>query len=170
MQAMDLASRETLNDYSLQESPQRHLLDITRGAQYKWTGSMSDQNLREETERIARLYISHFVVSHEQYYFLRQTIQLARLSGARVLLFWPRMNPYLLRAMNATPAIAGIRERVTEIARMEGAQIVDMNDDRILNCNDFYDASHLSVSCFPEMHRVILSRLTDRPLAVAATR
>ncbi|MCB1318115.1 MAG: DUF1574 family protein, partial [Leptospiraceae bacterium] len=81
-----------------------------------------------------------------------------------------RMNPYLLRAMNATPAIAGIRERVTEIARMEGAQIVDMNDDRILNCNDFYDASHLSVSCFPEMHRVILSRLTDRPLAVAATR
>lgn len=156
---LDSASSSNLSHYSLKRSPQAAILRLGRGAQYAWFGQASDEVLRRDTQRLVSLYLQSFAYSPEQAYFYRRTLQLAREAGVRVLVFQPRVNPYLLQAYKEEPLIAGITREVERVARQEGAEFVDLNVQPEADCKRFYDASHMSIDCFATITPFLIRRL-----------
>ncbi len=160
--ALEGASVANLAQYSLDRSPQAALLNIGRGAQYAWFGAASEENLRLDTRRLVELYLTSFAYSGEQMYFFRRTLELARRAGVRVLVFQPRVNPYLVEAYRREPLIGGIAAEIARVARTAGADFVDLNAVPEADCRAFYDASHMSVGCFPPITAYLLDRLERR--------
>ncbi|MCR9144095.1 MAG: DUF1574 domain-containing protein [bacterium] len=161
--AMAEARKKDLTMYSYLNSPQRELLHLAAGAQYLWFGAASEQDLRAETDLLVSLYFRNFVISEEQFYFFRETLRHARRGGARAIVFWPKVNPYLRAEYEREPAIQAIWRRVEAIARQEGAIALDLNQPGRVPCDAFYDASHMSVSCFPGVTGLLLKELDAPP-------
>ena len=156
------ASTPNLAQYSLERSPQAAILRMGRGAQYAWFGAAQDSALKQDTERLVSLYLQSFAYSAEQMYFYRRTLELAREAGVRVLVFQPRVNPHMVAAYRREPLIGGITKEIERVARQVGADFVDLNERPEANCKAFYDASHMSISCFPVITKFLLSRLEQR--------
>ena len=157
--AMAEAKKNDLSLYQFEQSPQRELLSLTQGAQYLWAGAAGTDQLRAETETLIALYLRNFVVSEEQFYFFRETLRHAREGGARVIVYWPKVNPFLREAYQREPRIQAIWRRVETITREQGGQAIDLNEPGRINCDAFYDASHMSVTCFPMLAGVLLNQL-----------
>lgn len=157
--AMAEARKHDLTMYRFAHSPQRDLLNLAQGSQYLWFGAASKDTLRAETDQLVSLYFRNFVVSEEQFHFFRETLRFARRGGARVLVFWPKVNPFLREEYAREPRIQAIWRRVESIAAAEGALALDLNQDGLVGCDAFYDASHMSVSCFPAVTGLLLDRL-----------
>jgi hypothetical protein len=147
---------ENLDFYDYYKSPQRMLLNLTKGAQYAWFGRMNDNELKKETEKLKNLYLNQFVLSQEQLIFLELLLEEIHQNRSKAVVFFPRVNPYLRELYLKIPEIQFIKKRVEELANQYNYPTVDFNDNNVLNCNDYYDASHLSVSCFPDVLRVLL--------------
>ncbi len=156
LEAMAEAKKHDLSLYSFEHSPQRKLLNLYQGAQYSWIGAASDAELRAETLKLEQLYLRNFVVSQEQFHFLSETLRIARQGGAQVIVFWPRVNPYLRAAYRKEPRVQVIWQRVVELSKAAGAQAINLNEDGRLSCDAFYDASHMSATCFPELAGTLL--------------
>ncbi len=150
---------KNLTLYRFANSQHRLVLDATRGAQYAWFGVMEDAELRKETDRLRDFYLSRFLASPEQLYFYEQTLALARRSGVQVLVFWPRVNPHLIEAYRGEPRIGTLWSEMDRIARLHGAKTIDLNGDERAACSEYYDASHLSISCFPVITEFLLNQL-----------
>lgn len=157
--AMSLAraSSETLGNYSYENSDQIKVLNMTRGAQYAWVGRMSDAELKKETEQLVNLYLESFRPSAEQMYFFEKTLQILQKSGVKVVVFRPKVNPHLREVYRSEPKIAVLWTRIQYLSRLYGARTIDLNE--AIECNDYYDASHMSVTCYPEITGKLLDRL-----------
>lgn len=153
------SSQKNLSLYSFENSQHRLILDATRGAQYAWFGVMDDAELKRETERLQKYYLSRFVPSAEQMYFFSRTLRLARRAGVRVLVFWPRVNPHLNKVYQNEPQITALWDEMRRISEAHGADVVDLNREAGAACSHYYDASHLSISCFPDITAFLLDRL-----------
>lgn len=149
---------EDLNFYVYKKSPQRTLLNYTQGAQYAWFGKMSDKELKKETEKIKNLYLNNFVISYEQILFLKFLLELIKNNNAKAILFFPKVNPYLLDLYKQTKAIQYIINQIIQLSEENHFPIVDFNQENLIQCNDFYDASHLSVSCFPDVLKILVQK------------
>lgn len=147
---------ENLDFYDYYKSPQRMLLNLTKGAQYVWFGRMNDNELKKETEKLKNLYLNQFVLSQEQLIFLELLLEEIHQNRSKAVVFFPRVNPYLRELYLKIPEIQFIKKRVEELANQYNYPTVDFNDNNVLNCNDYYDASHLSVSCFPDVLKVLI--------------
>jgi len=147
---------ENLDFYNYYKSPQRLLLNLTKGAQYAWFGRMNDIELKKETEKLKNLYLNQFVVSQEQFIFLDLLLKEIHQKNNKAIVFFPRVNPYLRELYQNLPEIQFIKNQVVELSKKYNFINIDFNDDNILNCNDYYDASHLSVSCFPDMLKILI--------------
>jgi hypothetical protein len=156
------ASIENLAHYSLNDSPRTLLLDRGSGASYSWFGTMGDQQLREETQRLRQIYLARFRRSENQFYYYRKTLELAKLAGVRVVVFQPQVNPYM-REMLAENGMMELRSEIREIAEKHGAAHLDMNELPEARCSNFYDASHLSINCFPGITNLLLTALEKGP-------
>jgi len=150
------ASTYNLSHYSLETSPLTGILDLGYGAQYAWFGTMKQSELKRESERLMEFYLSHFAVSEEQFYYYEETLRLAKLAGVRTVVFEPLLNPYVARATEGHPVIRSVKERIARIAQKYGAAEVDLNRVPEASCDQFYDASHLSITCFPPITRHLL--------------
>lgn len=157
--AMAGVKNEDLSVYSLEKSPYRKVLDYLGGAQYSWFGFMSDDKLREETERLTGIYLKRFEISEDQFFFLEKTLRHARDSGTKTVVFMPLLNPYLKKAYAETEVISAVKERIQKEAHRYGATYIDLNDVPEAACSQFYDASHLSINCFPDIVRVLMQTL-----------
>ncbi len=158
MEQMLRAANPTLALYSFRRSPERSLLDQGSGAQYAWWGSADPARLREDTDRIVKLYLTNFVVSQEQLFFFRRTVERLRARGIKVIVFWPRVNPYLLEAIDKEPKVRVLWEYISAVSREAGADVLDLNRTPETACTQYYDASHLSVSCFPAITTFLVRR------------
>jgi len=147
---------ENLDFYDYYKSPQRMLLNLTKGAQYAWFGRMNDNELKKETEKLKNLYLNQFVLSQEQLIFLELLLEEIHQNRSKAVVFFPRVNPYLRELYLKIPEIQFIKKRVEELSNQYNYPTVDFNDNNVLNCNDYYDASHLSVSCFPDVLKVLI--------------
>lgn len=147
---------ENLNFYIYKKSPQRLLLNLTKGAQYAWFGKMKDEELKKETEKLKNLYMNQFIISYEQLIFLDLLLQTIKEHKSKAILFFPRVNPYLKSTYNEVKEIQFIRQQLIDLANQYNYPIIDFNDDKLINCNDYYDASHLSVSCFPDVLKLLI--------------
>jgi len=147
---------ENLDFYDYYKSPQRMLLNLTKGAQYAWFSRMNDNELKKETEKLKNLYLNQFVLSQEQLIFLELLLEEIHQNRSKAVVFFPRVNPYLRELYLKIPEIQFIKKRVEELSNQYNYPTVDFNDNNVLNCNDYYDASHLSVSCFPDVLKVLI--------------
>jgi hypothetical protein len=147
---------ENLDFYDYYKSPQRMLLNLTKGAQYAWFGRMNDNELKKETEKLKNLYLNQFVLSQEQLIFLELLLEEIHQNRSKAVVFFPRVNPYLRELYLKIPEIQFIKKQVEELSNQYNYPTVDFNDNNVLNCNDYYDASHLSVSCFPDVLKVLI--------------
>ncbi|MCB1326038.1 MAG: DUF1574 family protein [Spirochaetales bacterium] len=153
------AATASLDLYSLEHSPQRKLLDLARGAQYLWFGRRTDQELEQETTRLVNFYIKNFTVSQEQFFFFELMLERLQRSGVRVVVFWPRVNAHLQAAYEDEPQIQSVWRRIEQLTARYGARAINLNTHPDMRCSDFYDASHLSVHCFPDVQRILLRAL-----------
>ncbi len=157
--ALQSAGRENLSMYSLENSPERKILDSARGAQYAWFGAASDATLKADTDRIVSLYLKGFATSPEQIYFYTHVMRRAREAGVRSIVFWPRVNPHLQEVYRKENRIRYLWKQLERIAVEEGAIAVDLNEVPETECRQFYDASHLSFTCFTKITKYLLERL-----------
>lgn len=149
--AMSLAraSSETLANYSYENSDQIRLLNYTNGAQYAWFGKMSDSNLKKETDQLVALYLQSFRPAAEQLFYFEQTLKLLEKNGVRTVVFWPKVNPHLQQVYRNEPKMIALWKRIRYLSGMYGARAIDLNE--VVKCSDYYDASHMSISCYPEI-------------------
>jgi Protein of unknown function (DUF1574). len=117
---------------------------------------MNDNELKKETEKLKNLYLNQFVLSQEQLIFLELLLEEIHQNRSKAVVFFPRVNPYLRELYLKIPEIQFIKKRVEELSNQYNYPTVDFNDNNVLNCNDYYDASHLSVSCFPDVLKVLI--------------
>ncbi len=159
MMSMKNSQKHNMDLYSLEKSHEVKFLNLMGGAQYVWFGTATDAELKSDTDRIAGIYLKRFQVSEEQVFFFQRTLEAARAAGVKVVVFWPQVNPYLEEKLNADPRIRILKARMTEDARERGADVIDMGAQPETHCKNFYDASHLSIQCFPAITGNLLDHL-----------
>ncbi|MBR33248.1 MAG: hypothetical protein CMN77_18255 [Spirochaetaceae bacterium] len=147
--ALAQASSENLSIYNFHSSPQIDVLDQLGGAQYAWYGVMQPEDLKRETDTMVSLYLEAFTVSEEQMFYLERSMKLIQEAGIPAVVFWPRVNPYLREVYEKEPKISMLWTRVTRMADRYGLATVDLNRPEASNCQHYYDASHLSIDCYP---------------------
>jgi hypothetical protein len=62
---------------------------------------------------------------------------------------------------NKLPEIQFIKREITNKANQYNFPIIDFYNDKIINCNDYYDTSHLSVSCFLDVLKILLNIIKE---------
>jgi hypothetical protein len=161
LQQMATVRHEDLRYYNYYKSPHRIILNFTGGAQLAWWGRMPDEQLRKETDQLVSMYLQRFVVSQEQMFFLERAMKRIRKAGGRAVVFWPAVNPYLRRVYEEEPAIAEIWRRVVQLADANQIKTINFNEPGRMTCQDYYDASHLAVTCFPAITTTLLKTLLE---------
>lgn len=162
IQKLMTVRHEDLSYYSYEKSPHRLILNAAGGAQLAWFGRMSDAQLKEETDQLVSLYLRRFVVSQEQVFFLERALRRIHDAGAKAVLFWPAVNPHLRRVYETEPSISEIWVEARRLAVTYGVRTVNFNEPGRLKCEDYYDASHLSVTCFPAIMTTLLENVLER--------
>lgn len=142
---------DSLRDYCYQSNREVVRLDAAHGAQFNWFGGANDAELRAESERLKELYLKRYLISQEQFFFLERMLERLQRARARVVLFWPPVNPHLREAYRQEESIAAAWRRIEQLASRFNAVAVDLNEPGQIRCNQYYDASHMSNSCFPEI-------------------
>ena len=163
MMSMKNAEIHNLDLYSMEQSHEVKFLNLMNGAQYAWFGTATDAELKSDTDRIAGIYLKRFQVSEEQVVFFERTLDAARAAGVKVIVFWPQVNPYLETRLNADPRFAILKKRIADESKDRGAVVLDMSAQEETRCKNFYDASHLSIQCFPAITGFLLDRLEKVP-------
>lgn len=153
------ALQPNMSHYNIGTSPWRYALDMTRGAYYGWVEVAADKALLEETNKLESIYFKNFIVSQEQLYFVRIMLEHARLSGARVLVYWPRVNSHLRKLYLKYPQVSYIWSQIARLARDTGAASMNLNKKGVMKCDSFYDASHISALCAFELQEILLDRV-----------
>ena len=153
---------EDLKYYNYYKSPHRTILNATGGAQLAWWGRMSDEKLKAETDQLVSLYLQRFVVSQEQMFFLERAMKRIKQAGGTAVVFWPAVNPHLRKVYEEEPAISQIWTRAVQIAEENDIKTINFNEPGRMTCQDYYDASHLSVTCFPAITTTLLETLLGR--------
>lgn len=162
LRQMATVKHEDLSYYNYQKSPHRLILNATYGAQLAWWGRMSDDELKKETDQLVSLYLKQFVVSQEQMFFLERSLKRIKQAGATIVIFWPAVNPHLRKVYEEEPAIFEIWSSTQSLAKRYDVKTFNFNNSGNLNCHDYYDASHLSVTCFPEITTTLLQLLLNK--------
>lgn len=158
MKSMANAQKHNLDLYRIEASHEVQLLDMMSGGQYAWYGTATDARLRADTDRIAGIYLKRFQVSEEQVHFFLATLDRAQAEGIRTLVYWPQVNPHLEKILDADERIAILKKRLTREAEDRGARVLDLAQEKQTRCASFYDASHLSIQCFPAITGFLLDQ------------
>ena len=153
------SSGESLEQYSILNSPRVKMLDLADGASYNWFGTIKDSRMKIETEKLTGMYLKHYEISDVQLYFFEKTLQLAREAGVKVVVFWPRANHYLIDVYDKDERLYKLWSEIVRITEKEGGRAIDLNRHPDTACNNFYDASHLSIVCYPSITKALLHEL-----------
>ena len=119
---------------------------------------MNADELKKETDTLVSLYLEAFTVSEEQMFYLEKSMQLMDQANIPAVVFWPRVNPYLREVYQKEPKISMLWTRVTRLANRYGLGTADLNVTEETSCQHYYDASHLSIDCYPSITGYLLQR------------
>lgn len=159
LQSFFSSSTEDLSQYKLNESPRKKIIDLGQGAYYAWFGSATQEQLKEETEKIVRLYLGRFEVSDVQMNYYKSLLELASEAGIQVLVFIPPVNPHLREIYAGEKKISDLSREIIKLGDERGAQVLDLNQNSGFTCSHYYDASHLSSYCFYELSEILFRNL-----------
>ena len=89
---------------------------------------------------------NNFKQNETQYFFTEKVLELARANNTKVFLIWPRVYKTYRKEYERLALKESFGKRMTELAEKYGMYFYDLNT--ISDCDEFYDASHQSVSCY----------------------
>ncbi len=123
----------------------------------------SPEMIERQAAQDAATYLHDYQPAPTQVIFFRRLLRELAEQGTQVVLYWPMAPaPYrramvergLVRSLGA--AIEGEINRVTARNPGSSVRLVDLNDDRRMDCRFFLDSHHLSGRCYPLLTRLLL--------------
>ena len=154
----------------------RHLLTESRKVMKEHFGSYP-QNMdfdpvqdREYLERTSREtwenHLVPFTLSESRLHFIEGALRAAKRLQSPVTLLWAKVGPELRRMKDEEPAGKGTIRGTWEpamrgLAREYDASWLDLNYSGELECDKFYDASHMAAICFYEFTDILIRHMKE---------
>ena len=138
----------SFSEYLIRNNKHFPILNISKGAQLAY---MSFQNnvkeLEKDTLRIKNIYLGKdFKIGNSSFYFVKRFLEIAKENRIQVFVVWPRVYPKYKLEYDKLNLDQAYGERLKQVTIESGGKYFDLNKDLI--CDEYYDASHQSVSCF----------------------
>ncbi|MBK8395965.1 MAG: DUF1574 domain-containing protein [Leptospiraceae bacterium] len=139
---------QKMSEYNSKTNSEMPLLNISKGSQLAYmTFVNDDKRLEADSLRMKNFYLgNNFKQNETQYFFTEKVLELARANNAKVFLIWPRVYKTYRKEYERLALKESFGKRMTELAEKYGMYFYDLNT--ISDCDEFYDASHQSVSCY----------------------
>lgn len=140
-----------LSEYDIRYNSELPLLNISKGAQLAYMSFANDiKKLEADTLRIKSIYLgNNFKQNETQYFFTERVLTLAKENNIKVFLIWPRVYKTYRLEYNKLKLKESFGKRMNEMAIKYDMRFFDLNEDS--DCDEFYDASHQSVSCYKKI-------------------
>lgn len=137
-----------LNHFSPKYNPFLPILDISNGAQLAYMTFGNDYKaLEKDTLRIKNIYLGkNFKVDDTSFYFVEEFLKLANENKIPIYIVWPRVYPNYKKEYDKLNLDEKFGTRLKTLTEKYNQKYFNLNTDLI--CDEFYDASHQSVSCF----------------------
>lgn len=137
-----------LKEYDVQSNSELPLLDISKGSQLAYMAFVNDEKrLEADALRMKNIYLgSNFKLNETQFFFTEKVLELAQKNDIQVYLIWPRVYKTYRKEYEKLKIKETFGKKMTELAAKYGMHFFDLNS--ISDCDEFYDASHQSVSCY----------------------
>lgn len=137
-----------LKEYNLKTNSEMPLLDISKGSQLAYMSFVNDEKrLEADSLRMKNFYLSNnFKQNETQYFFTEKVLELARANNTKVFLIWPRVYKTYRKEYERLALKDSFGKRMTALSEKYGMHFYDLNT--VSECDEFYDASHQSVSCY----------------------
>ncbi len=148
------------------------ILADNRGSVPHTEGSVTPTALLDQNaEEVYRQFLVPFRLHEGQLKFTDDTLVRAKKLGIPSFLLWARVAPPLRKLKNErpVPGAGGASVKaiwypaVAGVAQRNGVEILNMNEERAIACDEFYDASHMAGSCFAEFTDYLFANI-DRVL------
>lgn len=144
---MDRWKSGRMREYNPALHPDMLILNIYNGEQLAYTSMVNDdKKLMNDSNRMAKIYLSGFEVHETQFFFLESFVSLARENGIEVFLISPRVYPEYRKYWDKLNLNEKWWEKVKKIADKYSAHAYDFGV--VSNCDLYYDASHQSTICY----------------------
>ena len=137
-----------LKEYDIRYNSELPLLDISKGSQLAYMSFVNDEKrLEADSLRMKNIYLgSNFKQNETQYFYTEKVLELAKANNIKVFLIWPRVYKTYRKEYEKLQLKESFGKRMTELADKYGMRFYDLNT--VSDCDEFYDASHQSVSCY----------------------
>ena len=137
-----------LSEYDIKTNSEMPLLDISKGSQLAYMSFVNDEKrLEADSLRMKNFYLGkNFKQNETQYFFTEKVLELARDNHIKVFLIWPRVYKTYRKEYERLDLKSSFGKRMTDLAEKYGMFFYDLNT--VSDCDEFYDASHQSVSCY----------------------
>lgn len=137
-----------LKYFSPEYNPYLPILDISNGAQLAYMSLGNDYKaLEKDTLRIKNIYLGkNFKIDNTSFYFLEEFLKLAKENRIHVFTVWPRVYNSYKKEYDKFDLDEKFGKRLEALTKKYEQEYFNLNQD--LECDEFYDASHQSVSCF----------------------
>ncbi|HNE07619.1 MAG TPA: DUF1574 domain-containing protein [Leptospiraceae bacterium] len=137
-----------LKEYDIRYNTELPLLNISKGAQLAYMSFANDiKRLEEDTLRIKSIYLgSNFKQNETQYFFTEKVLEIAKENKIKVFLVWPRVYKTYRLEYDKLKLKESFGKRMETLASKYDMRFFDLNE--VSDCDEFYDASHQSVSCY----------------------
>lgn len=147
-----------------------------RGSVPYGDGNAPEQNpdfLRKTAEGTWRDFLSPFKINPGQVYFNEHMVELANELQIPNALLWVKVGPFLRelkanRRINDPDAVEAVTIRdvfvpiMKDIESRHDTRFVDMNYTDGIQCDRFYDSSHMAAYCFPEFTDFLFAHIRSR--------
>ncbi len=130
-----------------------------------------DENfLVEDARNTFRTFFNPFKLSQGQVDFTDDCVKIANQIGSRSALLWAKVGPELRRLINEEPVIDYSRKKTVReiwepsmqrISQKYNVDIIDMNFEKTIACDMFYDASHMAGYCFHDFTDFLIRNIEN---------
>lgn len=144
------------------------ILEENRGSVPTSEGSVTPPALLEQNaEEVYRQFLVPFRLHDGQLKFTDDMLRRAKKLGVPSFMLWARVAPPLRKLKNERP-VPGTHggtvksiwyPAVNELAAQNGVEILNMNEEGAIQCDEFYDASHMAGSCYAEFTDYLFSNM-----------
>jgi Protein of unknown function (DUF1574) len=148
-----------LHEYDIRYNSELPLLDISKGSQLAYMSFVNDEKrLESDSLRLKNIYLgSNFKQNDTQYFFTEKVLELAKANNIKVFLIWPRVYKTYRKEYDKLNLKDSFGKRMNDLADKYGMRFYDLNV--VSDCDDFYDASHQSVSCYGKIVNFFVDEL-----------
>lgn len=141
-------------EYKAFYNPEYQLVNMGKGEYLMYaTNANPTEKLKNDTVRIASIYMRSYALGTSQLPYVEKFLQLAKENSIPVLILWPKVYPAYYEYYKSFRIESVWWEKIVSIAKKYQMQTMDVNKESA--CDLFNDASHQSAFCFKEQMKTI---------------